>query len=117
MNRLFFNARSPEPAKSEDQLLFDAAKWMHSEGVPESISKSILAARVRKHSTGVKGVLADYQAACEMESAVRQAELLSREAVIRRIVEGSKRPIDEATQEVCNRCISRCILSLLFSGN
>ena len=80
----------------------DAARWMHNEGVPESISKSILASRLRKPGTGVKGVLADYQVACEMEAAVQEAERLKRNAIIRRIVEGSKRSDDvlEGIQEV-----------------
>ena len=82
----------------------DAARWMNSEGVPESISKSILASRLLKPGTGVKGVLADYQAACEMEAAVQEAERLKRNAIIKRMVEGSKRAdeILEELVEVCN---------------
>ena len=39
---------------SEEQDLFNQAKQMNADGVPESISRSILASRMNKHATGVK---------------------------------------------------------------
>jgi hypothetical protein len=55
----------------------------------------ILAEREKKAKTGVKGVLADYKAAMAMEAAQAVADAEQREAIIRRMVEGSKRAPDD----------------------
>lgn len=63
---------------------------MHNAEVPESIRQSILADRARKSLTGVKGVLADYNASKKLERAQIEADALFRSQVLSRIAEGSK---------------------------
>lgn len=76
-----------------------------SEGVPEAVAKSIFAKRDMEHATGVKGVLADYRASCEVEAAISTANLEAREALIRRMVEGHKVQASDAyNEEVRSLC-------------
>jgi hypothetical protein len=78
------------PGKSQDEQLFEFARSMNREGVPESVAKAILANRLTRPATGVKGVLADYRASCELDAAIRSAEAANRNAILRRMVEGHK---------------------------
>lgn len=80
---------------AEEEML-NMARSHQLEGVPESVSKSILANRLTKPATGVKGVLADYQASCELTAAFQAEEARRNAAILRRAVEGSKISADHA---------------------
>ena len=73
---------------TEEESLFEYARNLSQNDVPEPIRRSILAERMRKNKTGVKGVLADYKAAVELDKAHRQAVSDHRQAVITRMAEG-----------------------------
>ena len=82
--------------KTEEDALFEHARYLAREDVPEPIRRSILAERMRKSKTGVKGVLADYKAHCKMEKAQREAIALQRQAILTRMTEGYKMSAEES---------------------
>ena len=76
--------------QTEEEVLFDHARYLANADVPEPIRRGILNDRMGKSKTGVKGVLADYEAACELSKAQRVATAEFRKAVLTTIAEGSK---------------------------
>jgi hypothetical protein len=84
------------PPKTEDEALFEQARALSNADVPEPIRRSILAERMKKSKTGVKGVLADYKAAKEMERAQERVNADHRHAVLMRIAGGYKMNPSEA---------------------
>jgi hypothetical protein len=82
--------------KTEEDALFEHARYLAREDVPEPIRRGILAERMRKSKTGVKGVLADYKAHCKMEKAQREAVALQRQAILTRMAEGYKMSAEES---------------------
>lgn len=82
--------------QTEDEALFEHARYLSNADVPEPIRRGILNERQKKSKTGVKGVLADYKAACELDKAQREATANYREAVIIRMTEGSKLSLEES---------------------
>jgi Phosducin len=76
--------------QTEEEALFDHARYLANADVPEPIRRGILNDRMGKSKTGVKGVLADYEAACELSKAQREATAEFRKAVLTTIAEGSK---------------------------
>lgn len=81
---------------TEDEALLEHARYLSSADVPEPIRRGILNERQKKSKTGVKGVLADYKAACEMDKAQRVATADYRQTVLTRMVEGSKLSQEES---------------------
>jgi hypothetical protein len=84
--------RLKDEEEREQTELFELARSMDRDDVPEPVRMRILSEREKKHATGVKGVLADYQAAMALEQAHQAVEAANRAAIIKRMVEGSKRP-------------------------
>ena len=85
---------------SEEDILQYASK-LNMDEVPESISRSILAERMKQHNTGVKGVLADYRASVAMDREEQISKQAHRQAVLTRMAEGYKlRPDDVAQEDV-----------------
>ena len=82
--------------QTEDEALMEHARYLSSADVPEPIRRGILNERQKKSKTGVKGVLADYKAACELDKAQREATADYRQAVLTRMVEGSKLSHEES---------------------
>mmetsp|Transcript_25700 Transcript_25700/g.24564 ORF Transcript_25700/g.24564 Transcript_25700/m.24564 type:complete len:299 (+) Transcript_25700:147-1043(+) len=82
--------------QTEDEALFEHAKYLNSADVPEPIRRGILNDRQMKSKTGVKGVLADYKAAVAMDKAQREATANYRQAVITRMTEGHKLSAEES---------------------
>ena len=82
--------------QTEDEAIFEHARYLSNADVPEPIRRGILNERQKKAKTGVKGVLADYKAACELDKAQRKATADYREAVLTRMTEGSKLSPEES---------------------
>ena len=87
---------------TEEEALFNHAKYLANENVPEPIRRSILAERMKKGKTGVKGVLADYKAHCQMEKANRIAVAQHRQAILTRMAEGHKLSAEESALYLLN---------------
>ena len=81
--------------QTEDEALFDHARYLSSADVPEPIRRGILNDRQKKSKTGVKGVLADYKAACDLDAAQRKATADYRSAVLTTMAEGHKLTAEE----------------------
>lgn len=81
--------------QTEDEALFDHARYLSSADVPEPIRRGILNDRQKKSKTGVKGVLADYKAACDLDAAQRKATANYRSAVLTVMAEGHKLTAEE----------------------
>lgn len=88
--------------KTEEDALFEHAKYLNSQDVPEPIRRGILAERMKKSKTGVKGVLADYKAHCKYEKAQQEAALQHRHAVMMRMAEGHKLTAEESAMYANN---------------
>jgi hypothetical protein len=82
--------------QTEEEALFEQAKQLSQADVPEPIRRSILAERMKKSKTGVKGVLADYKAHKAMERAAQEAKVAFQDSVFKRIAEGYKLSPEEA---------------------
>ena len=82
--------------QTEEEALFDHARYLANADVPEPIRRGILNDRMGKSKTGVKGVLADYEAACELSKAQRVATAEYRKAVLTTIAEGRKVTVEDA---------------------
>jgi hypothetical protein len=82
--------------QTEDEALFEHARYLSSADVPEPIRRGILNERQKKSKTGVKGVLADYKAACALDVAQRTATAEYRKDVLTRISEGYKMTAEES---------------------
>ena len=89
--------------QTEDDALFEHARYLSNADVPEPIRRGILNERQKKSKTGVKGVLADYKAACELDKAQREATAKYRAAVLTRMTEGSKLSQEESIQLIQQR--------------
>lgn len=63
---------------------------LQESALPDHIKASILAERMERHSTGVKGVLADHKAIKALERAERDMREAQRQEVLQRIVTGAK---------------------------
>lgn len=70
---------------------------MSKADVPEPIRRKILAERMGKSKTGVKGVLEDYKTHQKLMDAHRNAEVAERQAILRRIAQGGKREPESIT--------------------
>lgn len=81
--------------QTEEEALFDHARYLSSADVPEPIRRGILNDRQKKSKTGVKGVLADYKAACDLDAAQRKATADYRSAVLTTMAEGHKLTAEE----------------------
>lgn len=82
--------------QTEDEALFDHARYLSNADVPEPIRRGILNDRQMKSKTGVKGVLADYKAACDLDKAQRKVTADYRQAVLTTIAEGHKLSAEES---------------------
>ena len=80
--------------KTEEDILFEKARDLSKADVPEPIRRRILAERIGKSKTGVKGVIQDYKTHQKLMDAHRDSEIAERKAILRRIAEGSKRQAD-----------------------
>ncbi len=89
-----------EQRLTEEQELMNYARNLAANDIPETVRRSIIAQRERGAKTGVKGVLADYKAACALAEAEARVEAQRRAEVINRLVSGATAmedtPDDEA---------------------
>lgn len=93
----------PSQPRSDDfdeASLIQEAKMMVDAEVPEPIRRQILAERLGKSNTGVKGVLADYQQHVKMETAQRITNQKHRDAVLLRIAQGHRIPLNDQSQPI-----------------
>lgn len=82
--------------QTEDEALFDHARYLSNADVPEPIRRGILNDRQMKSKTGVKGVLADYKAACDLDKAQRKVTADFRQSVLTTMAEGHKLSAEES---------------------